>query len=514
MPAPSRILGTRYRLGQILGEGGSGVVYEGTDLLLGRSVAVKCMKLGSALARGDHEESIDDFVSEARTIAHIKHPHIVDIHDVGLDEEGRPYFVMELVESSLGRMLKEHDGKLSVEDTLGLLLPLCGALACAHDLGIVHCDIKPENIAVRRVGRAKLRGKLLDFSIARRDQPETTTALVLGTPGYMAPEQICGQACTPRTDVWALAAVAYECISGDVPFASVGDTQLQLQRTAYGAAPTLKSTAPDVPLPLVNAIDRALSRLPERRFDDMRAFARALVSAAVQSKVRIPVDPDPIGLPDAPRWRAESGAATDALLPLDAEPPASAAEPGPRAEHVAQAEGGAPAVSTSSTVHIAHISRTSRLRRALALAGVGGALLLALGGWALYRVNASARVLSRPPAIPQPSPAAPVSNTESQGDSSLPMLPASAEGPNRDARSPAGVPTVGSSERTTPPETLPPSQRPPSPLPSVRGSRHGKPSVLDRANVAERAAPPSAEAPPSEAKRHPARLELQDNWEW
>jgi len=303
-----RVLGQRYRLGELLGEGASGSVYAALDLMLGRSIAVKCMKL-------PHEGGLtlrpDDFVSEAQTRAQLKHPHIVDIHDVGIDDEGRPYFVMELVEQSLRDVLKRRT-VFEIEELLALLLPLCGALVCAHDLGIVHCDLKPENIAANRLGTGAFRGKVLDFSIAKYGPSSPAKEVVIGTPGYMAPEQIRGDTCGPATDVWALATVAVECLIGRLPFEADSATQL-LRRTVFQPPPSVLRLAPKLPIPLALVLDRALAVSPERRYPDMRAFAKALVLAAIQAGVRVPDDPDAIGLSDIADWRA--GARLEATAP-------------------------------------------------------------------------------------------------------------------------------------------------------------------------------------------------------
>jgi len=241
------VLGNRYRLGPLLGQGASGAVYEALDLMLGRPIAIKCMKLPDG---ADAAVRAQEFVAEAQTLARLDHPHIVDIHDVGIDETGRPYFVMALVERSLRDVLRVR-GALEVEEVLALLLPLCGALACAHDLGIIHCDLKPENIAVHRVGLDGLRGKLLDFSIARHgSSSEGSRPFIVGTPGYMAPEQIRFDRCGPRSDVWSLAAVAFECLTLRLPFEDENAAAL-LHRTVTDTPPSVAEFAPSLPMPIV-----------------------------------------------------------------------------------------------------------------------------------------------------------------------------------------------------------------------------------------------------------------------
>lgn len=296
---PPRVLGKRYRLGEMLGEGASGTVFAAVDLMLGRSIAVKCMKLPheGGLSLDTHE-----FVSEAQTIASLNHPQIIDIYDVGVEDDGRPYFVMELVGETLRSVLKSRT-RLELEELLALLLPLCGALASAHELGIVHCDVKPENIAVHRLRSGALRGKLLDFSISKQSAVVPVGQLVVGTPGYMAPEQIRGEPCGPATDIWALSTVAVECLSGRLLLAGEGRTRL-LRRTATEPAPSVRELLPSLPFSLTLALQRGLSLEPDRRYADMRGFAKALISAALQAGIRVPEDPDALGLTDMAGFRA------------------------------------------------------------------------------------------------------------------------------------------------------------------------------------------------------------------
>lgn len=317
-PPPPSAPSARYRLVSLRGQGASGSVYEARDVMLGRTVAVKHMKLpvGADLAG-----SANQFVREAQTLARMKHPHVVEIYDVGLLADGRPYFVMELFEQSLGQLL-EAQRPLSPEDVIALLLPLCGALACAHDLGIVHCDLKPDNVAVQRTAGGRLRGKLLDFGISKAASELVASTLVTGTPGYMAPEQVRGEQCGPSVDIWALGAVAFECLSGRLPFDA--DTVDEVVRqTAHEVPPSLASVAPALPPALAHAIDRALARSATARYRDMREFARALIGAAVLAGVPFAPDPDPIGLPDVARWRAESIATTARIPAVPKAVPAS-----------------------------------------------------------------------------------------------------------------------------------------------------------------------------------------------
>lgn len=306
---PSRALGNRFRLGRALGAGASASVHEATDLLLGREVAIK---REHANRLDDQGETGSGLIAEARTLARVTHPHVVALHDCAHDEHGAPYLVLELLPESLRALLS--DGALETQAVVEVVLPLCGALAVAHDIGILHADLKPENIGICRQ-HGRLTSKLLDFGVAH--EFGARSAVVLGTPGYIAPERVLGETPLPSSDVWSLGVVAFECILGRSPFGTSSREEL-LERCVNEDAPRVASLAPHVPLLVARAIDRALERDPERRYGDMRAFARGLIAAAVQSNLPINEDPDPVGLPDARTWRTAHQHGTERLLTHEA----------------------------------------------------------------------------------------------------------------------------------------------------------------------------------------------------
>lgn len=299
---PARLLGTqighRYRLDRLIGEGASAWVFAGQDLRLEREVAIKLLKPSTGVA---HAASRRRFVAEGRTLARLVHPHIVLAYDAGDTEDGLGYLVMELSDS--GNLEAElHDAPMAVDECVSLLLPLMGALASAHDLGVVHRDIKPTNIAfVREAGRN--RAKLLDFGIARRRDAGASTGTARGTPSYMAPEQARGLDVSASVDVWAVGVLFFRCLSGRLPFEA--DTSLEtLFKLVNERAPHFSQVCPNLGSHLAVALDRALEPDPERRYGDMRSFARALTVACTQDRLRLPREPDPIGLPDFARWVA------------------------------------------------------------------------------------------------------------------------------------------------------------------------------------------------------------------
>ena len=255
------------------------------------------------------------FVDEGRTLARLVHPHVVAVHDAGETPDGLAYLVMELsAAGSLEGELLRRD-TLPPEEALRLVLPLMGALACAHDRGIIHRDIKPANVAlVREHGKACT--KLLDFGIAKHADREGASDAALGTPAYMAPEQARGEALGPQADVWALGVLLFRCLSGSLPF-DAGSPAGTLLKLVQGRAPRFSSACRQLSPHLALALDRALEPVPSRRYTDMRSFARAIAVASRQDGLALPQHPEPIGLPDFEKWRAEAD--LEATQPLEKE---------------------------------------------------------------------------------------------------------------------------------------------------------------------------------------------------
>ncbi|MBC7172291.1 MAG: serine/threonine protein kinase, partial [Polyangiaceae bacterium] len=255
---PKERLGLRiaekYLLDAIIGRGGMGVVYRGQHVWTGRPVAVKVM--GPEFA--EDELMAKRFLREARSAAALTHANVVDVLDMGRDVDGSVYLVLEHLEGhSLGDRLDEV-GVLGPEETLAILFPIIDALTEAHAKGIVHRDIKPDNIFLSIDPKGSVVPKLLDFGVAKllrsRSSAATRTGTVLGTPHYMSPEQARGSTDVgPPSDVWALGVVMYQCLSGKLLY----DTA-ELLTTLSAIA-----SAPDPSLDMLRvhpAIRRALER--------------------------------------------------------------------------------------------------------------------------------------------------------------------------------------------------------------------------------------------------------------
>jgi serine/threonine protein kinase/tetratricopeptide (TPR) repeat protein len=301
----------KYRLEGVIAQGGMGVLYRATDES-GERVAVKLMRP----ERQRMDESRQRFSLEGRTTHALRHPHIVRVLAVGEDAEGVPYLAMELLDGMSLQEALALRGKLSVGETLALLLPITGALAWAHDLGVLHRDIKPSNIFLA-VQNGVTVPKLLDFGMAKVQghAPVTRPGQVIGTVGYMAPEQASGLAITPATDVWALGAVFFRCLAGVEAYDGPTEAKVLMQ-VVLGRARRLRTVEPGVPKTVANAVERALEAEPARRYRDVRGFARALVSACAADGIALPSSVDPIGLADWPRWIAQARRADATALEL------------------------------------------------------------------------------------------------------------------------------------------------------------------------------------------------------
>ena len=261
----------KYQIQAALGKGGMGMVYIGYDPLLDRKVAIKVLAPHLVWEEG----FVERFLREARAAARIKHPNIVTVYDVGQEQE-QFYFVMEYLE---GQTLADHirqRGPLPPEEVLSILHPLADALDYAHQHGLVHRDIKPANIIVgdgRRV-------TLTDFGIARAAQETrlTTTGTIMGTPEYMSPEQAWGEEVGNGTDLYSLAVVAYEMLSGQVPFSGTTPHAV-LYKQIHEPPPPIRESRPDLPAGVETVLARALDKEPGKRYGTTAAFVGELDSA-------------------------------------------------------------------------------------------------------------------------------------------------------------------------------------------------------------------------------------------
>ena len=244
-------------------------VYRARDRQLERRVAIKILHEHYAT----DPEYLERFRREARAVARLSHPNIVTVIDRG-DDNGRQYIVFEHVEGENLKELVLRTGRLPVRSALELALAVADGLAFAHEHGLVHRDVKPQNVLLSREGDVKV----TDFGIARSlhmDHGVTQTGTVLGTGEYLAPEQASGKPVSAATDVYSLGVVLWELLAGDVPFVGENFVAVAL-RHVNEPAPSLLERRPDVSPRLAAAVDRALAKDPARRYPSMAEFAREL----------------------------------------------------------------------------------------------------------------------------------------------------------------------------------------------------------------------------------------------
>jgi serine/threonine protein kinase len=265
-----------YELRGELGRGAMAVVWRAYDPKLEREVAIKEPVIGHGTTPPVAEELVARFVREGKAAAKLNHPGIVTIHAADVFD-GRPAIVMELIDGETLSAVLDR-GPLEIESAMAVLDQLLDAVAYAHERGVVHRDIKPDNVFVTRDGRVKL----ADFGIAHVGESstlKTQAGTVMGTPGYMAPEQVTGDPVDARTDVFAIGAIAHEMLGGRNPFgATDGATPTTIMyRIVHEQSAPLPT---DIATPLSNAVRRALAKDPRRRYQSAVEFRVALRGTA------------------------------------------------------------------------------------------------------------------------------------------------------------------------------------------------------------------------------------------
>lgn len=272
-----------YLLEKALASGGGGTVYEAKHRLLGRRAAVKVLRRELASS----PQMVARFLREALAVNLIKHPNIVDIYEFGELPDGRPFYVMELLDGTDLRSMLTTRGRFHPTEVVDILTPVCSALDAAHAQGIIHRDLKASNIHIEQRDNHQI-VKLLDFGIAKLIHPDagdvglTVAGARLGTSYTMAPEQIRGGTIDARTDVYALGVVLYHLVTGQYPFRGEQMTDIERQHLE-APVPRPSHSAPVTPG--VDAVVlRAMEKPPERRFPSAKAFMNALRDAVGMPK--------------------------------------------------------------------------------------------------------------------------------------------------------------------------------------------------------------------------------------
>ena len=264
-------LNGRYRLDAQIGTGGMSTVYRAFDATLERRVAVKLMHREIA----SDSDQLERFRREARAVAQLSHPHIVGVTDAG-EDDGRPFIVLEYVEGETLKDLIRRSGKLPVEEALAYAIEIGRALEAAHARGIVHRDIKPQNVLIDEEGSAKV----TDFGIARSLHEEGLTAdgRVLGTTDYVSPEQALGHEVDGQSDVYSLGIVLYEMLTGEVPFHGENQVAVAMKHVREDI-PDIQVMRPEVSASLAAVLDHMTAKDLERRYPDVATVVFELEDA-------------------------------------------------------------------------------------------------------------------------------------------------------------------------------------------------------------------------------------------
>jgi serine/threonine-protein kinase len=368
VPQIGRVLGERYRVLETLGSGGMGVVFRADNIVTGKQVAIKWLYPRA----GSNGQTDGRPLREARVASCLRHPNVVDVYDI-LPDGTTSILVMELLVGETLRTYLKRSPRIDVAELLALLLPAMDGVAAAHASGVIHRDLKPDNIFLETVpGRSSVIVKVLDFGIAKRtddiEHTLTETGKALGTPSYMSLEQLRGDRdIDARADVYALGVMLYEAITGQMPHDASSLPELAIKRATV-AVPSVKELRPELPTSLARIVDWAIARDRDERVPDVRTLRDELELFAREHSFR--------------------GQMTqrDSVLPLIAAPRESRPSPSPRPRDAARvsppASSAARARRTSSTSLVLEIlaARAPGTRERAAWMTLVLALLVFAGG--------------------------------------------------------------------------------------------------------------------------------------
>jgi serine/threonine protein kinase len=280
--SPGDVIAGKYRVRGELGRGGFAVVYDAEHLGLQQAVALKVLHRSN----GTPSVLLERFAREVRISALVRHPHVLQVHDVGVLSDGSPFLVMEKIQGETLHHYLCLAGRLSLEQTIELTRQLLSALVALASRGIVHRDIKPENLMLTTTDSGDLLLKLVDFGIALVGSEQisasrlTRHGALVGTPHYMAPEQLRSEVVDARVDIYATGVVMYQALTGSMPFDGEDLGALALN-VLHGNARRVRSLRPDCPPQLAAIVDRALAREPDRRFPSAATMLAALNDVAL-----------------------------------------------------------------------------------------------------------------------------------------------------------------------------------------------------------------------------------------
>ena len=272
------LLNGRYRLVNQQGSGGMAVIYKATDLALGRTVAVKILRPSLT---GD-PEFLKRFRQEARNVANLSHPNIVTVHDVGQDGNTH-YIVMEYIDGEDLKRLIRATAPFSIDRALSIAIKICAGVGYAHRAGLVHADVKPQNVLVTESDNVKV----TDFGIAQAlagTKPRERQRVVWGSPHYFSPEQAQGEPPTPASDVYAIGILLFEMIAGRLPFVGADQQELAMAHIRE-TPPNASDVNPNVPVHLDRIMQKVMSKEPASRYRTADQLGRILISYRRQGQL-------------------------------------------------------------------------------------------------------------------------------------------------------------------------------------------------------------------------------------
>ena len=376
-----------------IGEGGFGTVFKATHPLIGKQVAVKVLnRQFSAQA-----EMVSRFVAEARAVNQIRHRHIIDIFSFGQLEDGRHYYIMELLEGFPLDEYLDHAGSLSLTEAIPILRSVARALDAAHAKGIAHRDLKPENIFLVQDDDEVLYPKLLDFGIAKLlsgDAPQThktRTGAPIGTPHFMSPEQCRGRDVDHRTDIYAFGVVSYQMLTGELPFDGEDYMEILMAQIGEEAAPP-SSLVPELPASVDQGIAWMLKKAPAERPPNLVTAVRSLEEAAQAAGIPVPAGPAPSGV-----YAASTSSVSAQRTPSVVTPMPRSISGAPTQDLGSAATMGAEALSSEMLPAV--FDSPGKSKSVVAVAALLGAVIVGVVVYFLVASNRGDEAPSSPPAV-------------------------------------------------------------------------------------------------------------------